>query len=526
MEASFGTAVRHPASPDPRDFDDVAPDASAMIESMRAYGYTLSTAIADLVDNSIAAGCTTVWLHFEWAGADSWVAITDDGHGMTEDELRNAMRLGSRNPLHERSPTDLGRFGLGLKTASLSQCRRLTVASRQVPGAEWIRRWDLDHLARDDVHGWQLLRSPAPGSESRAALPADLEHGTLVLWELLDRVVSSDTSADDDALHRHFLETIEKVEAHLAMVFHRCLEREGRRRLRLYVNGISVAAWDPFLESHDATGKTPQEPIRVPGHDQPIMVRGFVLPHKDRLGDAAHASASGPAGWNAQQGFYLYRNERLIVAGSWLGLGGARPWTKEEHYKLARIRLDIPNSMDHLWHLDVKKSSAHPPPRLRAQLTGLAQAVRQDARAVYAHRGRHRGRTERTEYERPWKVVRNAGVVGYRIDRNHPVIAALLSTVSKERTVELEAALRIIEETVPVEQIWLDVAERPDAPARPFHGNTSLQVRSLIGIAYDALRRNRGASHSGALEILLGCEEFASPECRAVIATLAEERKE
>jgi hypothetical protein len=526
MQPTSGAAVRPTIPPDSVAFDDVAPDASAMIESMRAYGYTLSTAIADLVDNSIAAGCTTVWLHFEWAGADSWVTITDDGHGMNEEELRNAMRLGSRSPLQERAPTDLGRFGLGLKTASLSQCRRLTVASRQAPGAEWVRRWDLDHLARADVQGWQLLRFPAPGSESRVAIRSDLVHGTLVLWELLDRVVGPDTSIDDQALHRHFLKMMEEVEAHLAMVFHRYLNREGRRRLRLYVNGNSVAAWDPFLESHDATDKTPEEPIRILGHDKPIMLRGFVLPHKDKLGEDVHASASGPAGWNAQQGFYLYRNERLIVAGSWLGLGGSRPWTKEEHYKLARIRLDIPNSMDHLWHLDVKKSSAHPPPRLRDQLTGLAQGVRQKARDVYAHRGRHRGRAERREYERPWKVVRNAGVVGYRIDRTHPVVAALLSAVPEERAAELEAALRIIEETVPVEQIWLDVAERPDAPARPFHGCTSLQVRSLVGIAYDALRRNRGASHTGAIEILLGCEEFASQECRAVIATLAEERKE
>jgi hypothetical protein len=505
-------------------FDDVAPDASAMIESMRAYGYTLPTAIADLVDNSIAAGCTTVWVQFEWAGSDSWVTVTDDGHGMTENELLNAMRLGSRSPLQERAPTDLGRFGLGLKTASLSQCRRLTVTSRREPGAEWVRRWDLDHLARKDVQGWQLLRSPAPGSEARAAIRPDLAHGTVVLWELLDRVVSSDTSPEDETLHRHFLEVIEKVEAHLAMVFHRYLEREGRRRLRLFVNGSPVAAWDPFLEFYEATNKTPPEPIWLPAYDQPILLRGFVLPHKDRLGDVAHAKASGPAGWNAQQGFYVYRNERLIVAGSWLGLGGARPWTKEEHYKLARIRLDIPNSMDHLWHLDVKKSSAHPPPRLRGQLTGLAQKVRQDARAVYVHRGRHGGRSERKEYERPWKVVRTAGVVGYRIDRGHPVISALLSAVPKERTAELEAALRIIEETVPVEQIWLDVAERPDAPARPFHGTTSVQIRSLIVIAYDALRRNRGSTHEGAINILLSSEEFASQECRAVITTLSEER--
>ena len=111
-------------------FDDVAPDASAMIESMRAYGYTLSPAIADLIDNRISAGCTTVWLQFHWAGADSWIRLSDDGRGMTETELRDAMRLGSQSPLEERCSADLGRFGLGLKTASLSQCRRLSVVSR------------------------------------------------------------------------------------------------------------------------------------------------------------------------------------------------------------------------------------------------------------------------------------------------------------------------------------------------------------------------------------------------------------
>ena len=98
-------------------FDDVPPDASAMVESMRAHGYTLSTAIADIIDNSIAAGCNNVWLRFDWNFERSWVAIIDDGSGMSESDLKNAMRLGSRNPLEDRSPEDLGRFGLGLKTA-------------------------------------------------------------------------------------------------------------------------------------------------------------------------------------------------------------------------------------------------------------------------------------------------------------------------------------------------------------------------------------------------------------------------
>jgi hypothetical protein len=507
------------------EFDDVAPDASAMIESMRAYGYTLPAAIADLIDNSIAARCSNVWVRLHWAGADSWVTVTDDGQGMTETELRDAMRLGSRSPLEERAPSDLGRFGLGLKTASLSQCRRLTVVSRRAEHGEFVRRWDLDHLARSEVQGWQLLRNAAPGSEARAKLPADVRQGTVVLWERMDRVVGDDTEPGDERLRRHFLDGIAAVETHLAMVFHRYLAAGGSKRLRIHINDQSIVPWDPFLESHPATQPTPEERILVRGFSEPVLVRGFVLPHLDKLGAEAHAAASGPAGWNAQQGFYLYRNERLIVAGNWLGLGAARPWTQEEHYKLARIRLDIPNSMDHLWHLDVKKSSAAPPPLLREKLTGLAQTVRQDARSVFAHRGRYRNRVQKEELARPWKVVRNAGSISYRIDRNHPLVSALISAIPEELQDQLDVTLRIVEETVPVEQIWLDLAERPESPARPFHGSTSAQVRSLITMAYDALRRNRADHHETAIRLLYECEEFATPECRAVIATLEEERR-
>ncbi|MDE2822624.1 MAG: ATP-binding protein [Chloroflexota bacterium] len=501
-----------------REYDEVAPNASSMIESMRSYGYTLQAAVADLIDNSVAAAARTVELQFHWSGSASWVSILDDGNGMTEAELRNAMRLGSKSPLEERDPTDLGRFGLGLKTASLSQCRRLTVASRPPGQRSSVRRWDLDYLQQQDVRGWRLLKRAFPGSEPLLERLDDLEQGTVVLWEVLDQLVG-DARVGDPRAHQHFLGRVEDVEEHLAMVFHRYLRRAGSR-LKITVNGHKVEAWDPFLEHHSATQRTPEERLPIPDYEKPIRVRGYVLPHKDRLGDPEHRAASGPRGWNAQQGFYLYRNKRLIVPGSWLGLGAGRPWTKEEHYKLARIRIDIPNSMDHLWQLDVRKSTARPPLHLRERLKGLAQTVRQDARAVFAHRGKYRQRPTREEYARPWKARRKAGATVYRIDRNHPVVSALLQSVPPEASRNLEAAFRIIEETVPVDQIWLDATETPDQTPQPFHGSTNKQIRYLIEIAYQALRRNRNASHEEAVELLLRCEEFSGEETRAIIATL------
>ena len=121
-------------------YDDCPSDASAMGEAMRAYGYNLATALADLIDNSIAAGSRKVWLRCEWAGSSSWISVTDDGSGMAEKELVNAMRLGSTNPTSKRAKSDLGRFGLGLKTASFSQARRLTVITKKKNGKlEWRR---------------------------------------------------------------------------------------------------------------------------------------------------------------------------------------------------------------------------------------------------------------------------------------------------------------------------------------------------------------------------------------------------
>ena len=133
----------------------------------------------------------------------------------------------------------------------------------------------------------------------------------------------------------------------------------------MFLNGVrnehQVKPWSPFLPEHIATRRIEVEKNQL--KKGLVSVAGFVLPHKDRLGSALHASASGPGGWNDQQGFYVYRNKRLLVAGSWLGLGGRRHgWTKEEHYKLARIKVDIPNSMDSAWQIDVKKSAAVPPP--------------------------------------------------------------------------------------------------------------------------------------------------------------------
>jgi hypothetical protein len=504
------------------NYDDVPPDASSMIESMRAYGYTMPAAIADLIDNSITAGAANVWVDMEWSGENSWVRVEDDGHGMTEGRLVEAMRLGASNPLHHRDPRDLGRFGLGMKTASLSQGRRMAVLSESKSAPPALRCWDLDYLSQSDIKGWQLLRTVDAECRARMARRHD-GTGTVLVIDRLDRLVAGAVAGDQD-LHGHFLHTIGAVETHLGMVFHRFLAAP-RKPLHISVNGRAVEPWDPFLIDH-GTETTATETIVLPGHVSPVRVHGYVLPHIDRIADDVHRRGAGPAGWNAQQGFYLYRNKRLILAGSWLGLGSVKPWTQEEHYKLARIQVDIPNSMDHLWHLDVKKSSAAPPPQLKPRLKALADTVRRRARDVYAHRGR-RGSTTRKAASagRPWKVGATAEGRSYRIDRQHPLVRSLRDGVPQSLRGKLDVLFRILEETIPVEQIWLEAAEHPDRRRNAFQTADGAELRRAVAIVAESVQHYRGVTPSEALIIVGDLEEFAGQDAQAIIAAMLEETR-
>ncbi len=283
---------------------NVPPKASAMTEALRGLGYTAAGALADIIDNSISASADQVQLLFFWDGPASRIVVVDNGQGMDDAELERAMRFGERSPLDARTAQDLGRFGLGLKTASFSQCRRLTVASRK-GGETHCLRWDLDVLAASEDGGWHLLEGPDSGVEPILGLLNATSSGTLVLWELLDRLVPSGFAEQD------FLDLMDKIEGHLAMVFHRFLGGDCPR-LNLTINGRPVAPWDPFLASHPATWSSPVDRLAVDLGT--IEVQCHVLPHKDRLSAHEYLSCAGPDGWTAQQGFYVYRNERLLGA--------------------------------------------------------------------------------------------------------------------------------------------------------------------------------------------------------------------
>lgn len=476
-------------------YDIVAPEPGALIESLRAFGYTPQAAIADLIDNSITAEARNIWIDFIWNGENSYATIRDDGKGMAPEELTSAMRAGSYNPLSQRSPTDLGRFGLGLKTASFSQCRVLTVSSKVRGGSTATRRWDLDYVGQ--VSEWRLLHGVAPGSEQRISQIEEQENGTLVLWERMDRVVGNGRVEDQKA-QRRFLDLISNVEKHLGMVFHRFIENP--RATTIYVNGNKISAWDPFLSNEAATQRLSEERLHL--HSDIVRIRPYVLPHHSRLSASMHEQGAGPKGWNAQQGFYIYRNQRLLLAGDWLGLG----FQKEEHYKLARIAIDLPNSMDHEWDIDVRKSRARPPGVLQEDLRRIARITRERAAEVYRHRGKVLARKTSENDIFVWNREMKHGRVTFRINREQPLVADLLKC-SKEIQPKIEALLRLIEETIPVPLITLESSGQRDIHSTPFEGSSSSEVFEVIKQIYISFRR-QGISHTQALERLTTLEPF------------------
>jgi hypothetical protein len=417
------------------------PVASTLLEAMRAFGYSFEAAVADLIDNAIAANARNVDVFFPPQG-DAYLAILDDGDGMTPSELVAAMRHGSRSSLDPRAERDLGRFGLGLKTASLSQARKLTVVTKQgavISGAEW----DLDEVSR--LQDWALLSLDETdcGAVPMCERLIAIESGTLVVWRTLDRALAGESSPLH-ALRDH----IDRTRAHLSLVFHRYLEGT-RPVLRLAINGMPVAPLDPFLRSRTGRQSMPPEPLSVQGHR--VLVEAHVLPHISKLSAAEIAQAGGEDGLRRNQGFYVYRNRRLVIWGTWFRLV-----KQEEMTKLARVIVDIPNSLDHLWSLDVKKSTAHPPEQVRLALKQIVDRIADGSRRVYTFRG---NLAKNDGVTHAWqRVDLRAGRFRYQVNRQHQLFNALRQAVPEAQAGLLERFVQMVEDNFPYEAAYAEMA--------------------------------------------------------------------
>lgn len=486
--SALDSTVGSDSQMDEQTDDRAAPNPAALVEAMRSLGYTLETAVADIVDNSLSHGATRVNIRFEWAGSDSVVSISDDGCGMSESRLVEAMRAGSHDPRADRSLGDLGRFGLGLKTASFSQASRLTVLTKTEGQLEATRIWDLPYITK--ANDWLLLRVPTPNADRHASLMRGYASGTCVVWEKLDRLVGV-AGSDDEAAHRAFMEAADRVGKHLSMVFGEFLV--GTNSVTMEIGNVTLKRWDPFLRDHAATQVLPPEKLSCGLHG--AIVQPYVLPHHSKLTKAEFECASGPKGWNSHQGFYIYRNRRLISAGGWLSLG----LTRDEHLKLARIRIDLENDVDFEWKLDVRKSVANPPIGLRQELRRIARLTRERAQEVYRHRGRRLVAASPEDYSSIWEARLMRGKTLFRISREHPVVRALTGRDENGRAVE--ALLKLAEQTVPLASIYIRHSEAPEEQPTPFDDTKDRQFSDMLSDLYLGLR-SAGRGHEQAIACL------------------------
>ncbi len=449
---------------------NVPPSPVSLIQSLRDIGYSIEAAIADIIDNSITAQAKHIRIRFSWNSDDSWLAIVDDGDGMTYDELVSAMRFGSANPLETRSDNDLGRFGLGMKTASFSQCRHLTVLSKkdkQVSCCEW----DLDSIAKNKNSGWMLGVLDAEAIRQRANLSliyrenlSDVKSGTIVFWEKIDRINEQGTLKDKE---KHFNSLIDDTRKHLELVFHRFLSPDpGQKKIIISINDDELVAFNPFNPLVNATQELEQQQISI--DNKKIIVQPYVLPHHSKIPRQEYERYAGEGGYLQNQGFYIYRNKRLIIKGTWFRLV-----KKEELNKLIRIRVDIPNTLDHLWKIDVKKSQASPPEIIKDELRRVIDRIEIRGQNVY----RQRGTRLSTRVKSPvWDRRAVGGTIIYKINREHPLLLDFLEKIPSEHREYFRQIVTMFENSFPRDMFFNDVASIPEQVDSPSFDEKGLEL--------------------------------------------------
>lgn len=418
---------------------ECVPFAPALIESMRSLGYSFPSAIADLIDNSISAHATEIEIYSE-PSSDPFLIILDNGDGMTKDEIYEAMRYGSTNPLEDRSKDDLGRFGLGLKSASLSQCRKFVVASKKEKEIS-AYSWDLDYVIKSKawmLEGYsesEILKLPM------IDLLQNKKTGTYIILSDFDRIKESTGNINET-----FNKYLDDMINHLSLVFHRFIE-DG---LRISVNGLTIEAKDPFLTYHKATQRKRENSFYI--NDEKIVLKPFILPHMTKLTQNDLDKVGGKDRLRNDQGFYVYRNKRLIIWGTWFRLE-----RKDELNKLARVMVDIPNSLDYMWSIDIKKSTASLPDIIKKNMYNAVYESVISSEAVHTYRGRKEKKDKDIEYV--WEKIKVREGYEYQINRKIPQLELLESTLDDEEIKILNSLLSTIEEAFPVQALYVDVAK-------------------------------------------------------------------
>lgn len=424
------------------------PQAEFLMGAMRSMGYSFEAAIADIIDNSISADAKNIQIKFPTNPANCYVSILDDGNGMNQDKLFDAMKYGSNSCEQERDENDLGRFGLGMKAASLSQCKILTVISKQ-NGKISAYQWNYDVIL--DKKEW-LVAKLNESEISRLPEIDELEmniSGTLVLWQNFDILEKS--SGDVFSSLKIFMV---KIEDYLSLIFHRYLNGESENKLNIKVNNLKIKGQDPFLEKHKKTNLRQEFKLAIKdaqGIERHVIVQPYVLPYQKDLSKEDIELLGGITNLRTKQGFYIYRNKRLIIWGTWFGIA------RNELTKNARIRVDIPNTLDDIWSIDIKKQNAAIPKSIQNFLTKAVTETMDFSVKIQNHRGRIAKLNDDLDYI--WNREKCRDKYIYTINRDSRIFELLKENVDDEALSRFEMVLEEIERSIPYQQIYIDISQ-------------------------------------------------------------------
>ncbi len=418
---------------------EVQPNLSNFINSFREIGYTPEVAIADILDNSITAKSTEIQI-FTGEILNPYICIVDNGLGMDENELIEAMRLASKNSKDNREQNDLGRFGLGLKTASFSQCKKLTVVSKKNNQIQ-AKQWDIDLIISSNK--WLLKEIDNFELIPNIEILNSHETGTMVLWENIDKIE-----------FKNFSTIVKELRDHLSLVFHKYLEGfSNKKKLEIYINNNKVEPFNPFNYKNLATQELAEEKLILANKE--VIIQPYILPHHSKVSDNEYNQYATAEGYLKSQGFYLYRNNRIIIYGTWWGLN-----KQSDAHKLVRIKIDIPNDMDDLWGIDIKKSTAKPHESIKNDLKRIIKQVTEKGSRPYAIRGK---KIEDKSVTRFWEIELKNNDVSFRINNDHPLLQLIYNEVDKNLKNELEVYLKGLQAYLPLDAILSRMQQNPHA---------------------------------------------------------------
>ncbi len=423
--------------------NDMSPEPRSHIKTLMRIGYDFNSAIADIIDNSITAKAKKINIICPPEIDNPFLSIVDNGIGMEPEELIQNMRIGCKDPNQKREAGDLGRFGSGMKTASFSHSRRLTVISHKKGKKLAAACWDIDEI--EEKNAWCLRELNEKDIKDLDHLDKDLIKGvgTQLIWEKIKKFEETDHNNSKNSIETSMVD----LNKYIALHFHKFLQ--GPNKINIYVQQLKIDPVDPFLTTKKGYQEGPSDETFVRGGK--LQIKSHTLPHHSNLTQSEIDNIGGMEEIYKGQGLYIYRENRLIIAGGWMGL--SRTY---QLGKLARIEINIPSGLDDEWSTDVKKSSLQLPQKIKNRLKNLIQQPIKKSKRTYNFRGK---KEEANEY---WKIIetRDKNII-YQIDTGNNELIKIAKATPKKNTSSLKEYLKNLAKNLPINHIHSKVSSDP-----------------------------------------------------------------